>query len=222
MRAMCYKFLARTAIVAATLALAGCGPSAEKAGKKAEAPKSSLATPMPDVYRVRFETSHGKFTVEVHKAWAPLGAERFWRLVNLGFFDRSKIFRVKPGFVVQFGVSPDPQANQLFNNLAIKDDPVKQSNVKGRMTFATSGPGSRRTQVFINLSDNKPLDKQGFAPFGEVVEGMGVVERFYAGYGEMAPRGMGPDPSKLAVEGNGYADAKFPRLDSIQRAAVIQ
>jgi peptidyl-prolyl cis-trans isomerase A (cyclophilin A) len=177
---------------------------------------------MPDVYRVRFATTKGRFVVEVHKEWAPLGAERFWRLVDVGFFDKSRVFRVKRNFVVQFGVSPDPRTNAVFNNLAIKDDPVKQGNKKGMVSFATNGPGTRRTQVFVNLSDNTSLDKQGFAPFAKVVEGMDtVVDAFYAGYGDMPPLGMGPDPSKLAVEGDSYAESKFPRLDTIFKALVV-
>ena len=208
-------------LAAAVLMLAACSKPAPE--KKAEAPKKETpsARPTPSVYKVRFVTTKGPFVVEVNKQWAPYGAERFWRLVNLGFFDNSKIFRVKMGFVAQFGVSNDRQTNALFNNLPIKDDPVKMSNRKGMMSFAANGPGTRRTQVFINLGDNKILDKQGFAPFGKVIEGMNVVETFYPGYGEMPPKGNGPDPSKLAVEGNSYAEQKFPWLDGIIKATVV-
>ena len=219
MRVMCYRGSIRIALPLAMLALAACGPAPEK---KPEEPKKQAAKTMPDVYKVRFATTKGVFAVEVHKAWAPLGAERFWRLVDLGFFDKSRVFRVKRNFVVQFGVSVDPRTNEVFNNLAIKDDPVKQSNKKGMMSFAASGPGTRRTQVFINLKDNTELDRQGFAPFAKVVEGMDtVVDAFYSGYGDMPPRGMGPDPSKLAVEGDSYAESKFPRLDTIFKALVV-
>lgn len=219
MYAMCYHRFFQFATAVVILSLAACGPATEK---KQEQPKKQVARTMPDVYRVRFATSKGPFVVEVHKAWAPLGAERFWRLVDVGFFDKSRVFRVKRNFVVQFGVSPDPRTNGVFNNLAIRDDPVKQSNKKGMMSFATNGPGTRRTQVFVNLSDNTSLDKQGFAPFAKVVEGMDkVVDAFYSGYGEMPPRGMGPDPSKLAVEGESYAESKFPRLDKIFKASVV-
>jgi peptidyl-prolyl cis-trans isomerase A (cyclophilin A) len=160
--------------------------------------------------------------VEVHKDWAPVGAERFWRLVDLGFFNKSRIFRVKRHFVAQFGVSPDTHLNGVFNSLAIKDDPVKQSNKRGMMSFATNGPGTRRTQVFINLNNNTTLDKEGFAPFAKVIDGMDVaVELFYSGYGEMPPRGTGPDPSRLAVEGDSYAESKFPLLDKILKASVV-
>lgn len=209
----------RFAIAIAMLTLAACSSAPEK---KQELPKKQAARTMPDVYKVRFNTTKGPFVVEVHKAWAPLGAERFWRLVDVGFFDKSRVFRVKRNFVVQFGVSPDPRTNAVFNNLAFKDDPVKQSNKKGMMSFATNGPGTRRAQVFINLNDNTALDKQGFAPFAKVVEGMDkVVDAFYSGYGDMPPRGMGPDPSKLAVEGDSYAESKFPRLDTIFKALVV-
>lgn len=224
MTAMCARSIRAvvgSAVAAAALMLTACGGAAPQ--KKAEAPKkvAPSARPMPQVYKVRITTTKGAFVIEVHKQWAPYGAERFWRLVNLGFFDHSKIFRVKRGFVAQFGVSNDMQTNALFNNLPITDDPVKMSNRKGLISFAADGPGTRRTQVFINLGDNKALDKQGFAPFGKVVEGMNVVETFYPGYGEMPPRGNGPDPSKLAVEGNAYAESKFPWLDGIHKATVV-
>ncbi len=219
MRAIYSTWRFRFAIAVAILALAACSPTPEK---KQEPPKKQAARTMPDVYKVRFNTTKGPFVVEVHKAWAPLGAERFWRLVDVGFFDKSRVFRVKRNFVVQFGVSPDPRTNAVFNSLAFRDDPVKQSNKKGMMSFATNGPGTRRTQVFVNLNDNTALDKQGFAPFAKVVEGMDkVVDAFYSGYGDMPPRGMGPDPSKLAVDGDSYAESKFPRLDTIFKATVV-
>lgn len=216
---MCYTAKLRLAIPVAILALAACGPAPDK---KQEEPKKQAVRTMPEVYKVRFNTTKGPFVVEVHKQWAPRGAERFWRLVDVGFFDKSRVFRVKRNFVVQFGVSPDPRTNEAFNGLAIQDDPVKESNKKGMMSFATNGPGTRRTQVFVNLKDNTSLDKQGFAPFAKVVEGMDtVVDAFYSGYGDMPPRGMGPDPSKLAVEGDSYAESKFPRLDTIFKALVV-
>ncbi len=210
----------RLAIPVVALALAACGPAPVK---QREAPKPRVARTMPDVYKVRFGTSKGRFVVEVHKDWAPAGAERFWRLVDAGFFDHSRIFRVERNFVAQFGVSPDSSTNGVFNSLPIKDDPVKQSNKIGMMSFASNGPGTRRTQVFVNLSDNPSLDKQGFAPFGQVVEGMDtVVYAFYSGYGDMPPHGTGPDPSKLAVEGDSYAESNFPRLDKIFKASVVE
>jgi len=203
-----------TALVAATCAFAPAlqaDPPAEAATQK----------PMPDVYKVKFTTTRGAFVVEVHKDWAPLGAERFWRLVNLEFFDDSRIFRVKPDFVAQFGVAADPKVNSLFATMPIKDDHIKHNNFRGNVSFATSGPDTRRTQIFINLKDNTALDKQGFVPFGKVVQGLEVADKFYSGYGEIAPMGTGPDPKKLAVEGNAYAEAKFPRLDTIKSAVIV-
>jgi len=219
MRAICYGPLIRLALPLALLSLAACGPATEK---KQEPAKKQAARTMPDVYKVSVATSKGHVVVEVHKDWAPLGAERFWRLVDLHFFDKSRIFRVKRNFVAQFGVSPDPGTNTAFSNLPLRDDPVKQSNKRGMLSFAANGPGTRHTQVFINLKDNPALDKQGFAPFGKVVAGMdGVVDLFYSGYADMPPGGTGPDPSKLAVEGDAYAETKFPLLEKIFKITVV-
>jgi peptidyl-prolyl cis-trans isomerase A (cyclophilin A) len=209
-------------LAAAALFLAGCGSPAPEPKRQEAKRTPPFERPMPAVYKVRFETTQGGFVAEIHKDWAPLGAERFWKLLSLGFFDKNKIFRVRPNFIVQWGISPDLQANQLFNALPIKDDPVKQSNKRGAIAFATSGPGQRRTQVFINLKDNKSLDSQGFAPIGRVVEGMDIVGRFYSGYGEVQPRGTGPDPNLIQTQGDAYLEAKFPRLDAIRRAVVIE
>jgi peptidyl-prolyl cis-trans isomerase A (cyclophilin A) len=211
----------KPALLAALILLAGCGAPKPAPQKQEARKKSPFDGPMPDVYRVRFETTKGNFVVEVYKEWAPLGADRLWKLLGLGFFDGNKFFRVRRNFIVQWGISPDLQANQLFNALPIKDDPVKQSNRLGTLTFATSGPGQRRTQLFINLRDNRALDKQGFAPVGRVIEGMEVVESFYSGYGETRPPGMGPDPNLIQTQGDAYLESKFPRLDAIKRAVVI-
>jgi len=220
MRAIRFKAALRGALPIAVLALAACGPAPEK--KQQEPPKPQAARTMPDVYKVALATSKGHLIIEVHKDWAPRGAERFWRLVDLGFFDKSRVFRVKRNFVAQFGVSADPGTNTAFNNLPIPDDPVKESNKRGMVSFAASGPGTRRTQVFINLRDNAVLDKQGFAPFGKVVAGMDeVVDLFYSGYAEMPPRGTGPDPNKLAVEGDSYAEKNFPLLEKIFKVTVV-
>jgi peptidyl-prolyl cis-trans isomerase A (cyclophilin A) len=174
----------------------------------------------PDVFRVKFETSKGDFVVQVNKEWAPLGADRFFELVQSRFFDGGRFFRVMPRFMVQFGINGDPKVSELWANARLKDDPVKQSNTKGRITFATSGPSSRTTEVFINYVDNARLDKQGFAPFGEVVSGMDAVEKFYSAYGDVAPRGNGPNQSYIETQGNDYLERSFPRLDSIKKASV--
>lgn len=175
----------------------------------------------PATYRVKFETSKGDFVVEVKKALAPEGAERFYLLVKRGFYDEARFFRVVRGFVVQFGINGDPKTQALWSNAVIKDDRVRGSNRKGTITFAMRGPNTRTTQVFINLTDNSQLDSMGFAPFGEVVEGMAVVERLYSSYGDMPPRGSGPDPSQIQMKGNAYLEQRFPRLDFIKTARVL-
>lgn len=200
-------------IAAAVTLISGCS----KAPEPAAPAKVETA---PDVFRVKFETSKGDFVVQVTKEWAPLGADRFFELVQSHFFDGGRFFRVMPRFMVQFGINGDPKISELWANARIKDDPVKQSNVKGKITFATSGPSSRTTEVFINYVDNARLDKQGFAPFGEVVSGMEVVEKFYSGYGDVMPRGNGPNQSRIEVYGNAYLEKDFPRLDYIKKASV--
>jgi peptidyl-prolyl cis-trans isomerase A (cyclophilin A) len=140
--------------------------------------------------------------------------------VKSGFYDGARFFRVVPNFVVQFGISGDPESSRLWSAMRLPDDPVKASNEKGTITYATSGPESRTTQVFINLGDNTRLDQDGFAPFGRVVEGMDVVERFYSAYGEGAPRGNGPDQNMIQTQGNAYLEQRFPRLDYINKATV--
>jgi peptidyl-prolyl cis-trans isomerase A (cyclophilin A) len=174
----------------------------------------------PQTYRVRFLTTKGPFVVEVHRAWAPLGADRFYNLVKYGFYTDASFFRVLPGFVVQFGISAKPAISKAWTNAKIEDDPVTQSNLRGTLTFATAGPNTRTTQVFINLADNKSLNSMGFAPFGKVIEGMGVVDGLYSGYGEGAPQGNGPDQGRVTNEGKPYLDKEFPKLDSIKSAVI--
>src|SRR4029077_19446479 len=140
---------------------------------------ASLNEKAPDVYKVKFDTSKGPFVVEVHRDWAPNGADRFYNLVKNGFFDNDRFFRVVSGFMVQFGINGDPKLSSVWREARIKDDPVKQSNARGYITFATAGPNTRTTQVFINFADNSALDNQGFAPFGKVVSGMNVVDALY-------------------------------------------
>jgi peptidyl-prolyl cis-trans isomerase A (cyclophilin A) len=202
---------------AALLALAGCSSSNES--KKAAAPAATNEK-TPGVFNVKLDTSKGTVVIEAHRDWAPAGVDHFYSLVKTGYYDGNRFFRVVRNFVVQFGVSGDVGSNRLWSSAYLPDDPVKQSNVRGAVTYAKDGPHSRSTQLFINLKDNKTLDKQGFAPIGKVVSGMDVVERFYGAYGEMPPRGQGPDPSRIANEGNDYLDARFPRLDYINKAVV--
>jgi peptidyl-prolyl cis-trans isomerase A (cyclophilin A) len=197
---------------------------AKTAPKTAAAPNllnpSTLKARAPDVFRVRFNTTKGDVILEITRAWAPNGADRFYNLVRGGFFNGCAIFRVVRSpqpFMAQFGVSPRPEVNKAWANQTIPDDPVKESNKRGRITFAaTSAPNSRGTQLFINYGDNAFLDGQRFAPIGEVVEGMDNVDKFYAGYGE-----NGPDQGRLMDEGKAYSDKAFPMLDHIITATIV-
>lgn len=180
-----------------------------------------MTTTAPATFTVRFETSRGEFQVEVQRAWAPQGADRFHELVTQGFFDDQRFFRVIDGFVVQFGIHGDPKVAAEWRGKRILDDPVRSSNTRGSLTFATAGPNSRTTQLFINSADNAQLDGAGFAPIGRVESGMEIVDRLYAGYGDGAPRGMGPDQGRIQGEGNHYLDQEFPKLDRILRASLV-
>jgi len=204
--------------MAALLALTGCSSNNEARKEETKsAPKNETA---PDVFRVNLDTSKGPVAIEVHRDWAPIGVDHLYTLVKLGFYDGARFFRVLPNFVVQFGINGDPKTNRMWADTNLLDDPVKQSNVKGTVTYATAGPNTRATELFINVADNARLDRQGFAPIGKVIEGMDNVGRFYFGYGEMPPRGHGPDPAKIQAEGNAYLDDQFPRLDYIRKATI--
>ncbi len=182
-----------------------------------------LKAQAPAVYEVRFTTTKGDFVVQVTRAWAPLGADRFYNLVKHGFFTDASFFRVVPGFVVQFGISADPEISAAWETATIKDDPVRGSNKAGYITYAMGGPNTRTTQVFINLRDNgSSLDSMGFAPFGQVTSGMEVVERLYSGYGDLPEMGgRGPSEDAIAKRGKAYLDKNFPLLDGIKRAIVV-
>lgn len=225
----------------ATLFLAGCSKAPEPAKDAAQeraqsqqpatetpqAPPSETKQPEPpkpaspkeetskgaagNTFRVRFETSKGPFVVEVHRDWAPLGAKRFEELVKDGYYNNSRFFRVVPGFVVQFGLAANPAMTKKWDR-PIKDDSVLQTNRIGSVVFATAGPNTRTTQLFINLNSNQSLDDQGFAPFGMVVEGMDVVQKITAKYGES------PDQGAIQARGNAYLTARFPDLDYIKTA----
>jgi peptidyl-prolyl cis-trans isomerase A (cyclophilin A) len=204
-------------IALACAVLAGCS-SPEPAKKEAAVAKNE---PAPDVFHVNLDTSKGPVTIEVHRDWAPIGADHFYSLVKTGFYNDARFFRVVRNFVVQFGVSGDPQTNRLWSTVSLPDDPVTQHNTRGTITYATRGPNTRTTQVFINLKDNRAaLDHSGFAPFGKVTTGMEAVDNFYNSYGDMPPRGQGPDPSQIQLQGNVYLESRFPRLDYIKKATV--
>jgi peptidyl-prolyl cis-trans isomerase A (cyclophilin A) len=201
---------------------------AAAAGAAAQAPASAalkdpkaLTEQSPAVYKVKFDTSAGVFVIEVHRDWAPLGADRFYNLVKHGYYSECRFFRVIQGFMVQFGINGDPAVNAVWRNARIGVDPVKESNKRGYITYAMGGsPDTRTTQVFINFSDNTSLDRMGFAPFGKVLSGMEVVDRIYAEYGEGAPSGKGPEQGKIQFEGNTYLKAGFPKLDYVKTATI--
>ncbi len=213
------------------VALGACAPRATVAPPMGpEGPTSPLLDPdapamnaeAPDLFKVLFETTAGDFVVEVERALAPVGADRFYNLVRHGYYDGVRFFRVVPGFVVQFGLSGDPEISAAWRGARIEDDSVAASNIRGAITYAMAGPGTRTVQVYINLGDNSRLDDQGFAPFGRVSGGMDVVESLYGGYGEGAPRGQGPDQGRIGAEGERYLAADFPLLDQVIRAEIVR
>jgi peptidyl-prolyl cis-trans isomerase A (cyclophilin A) len=178
---------------------------------------SSATEKAPDVFKAKFTTAKGDFVIEVHRDWAPNGADRFYNLVKMGFYDDTRFFRNVEKFMAQFGISGDPKVTAAWQHADIQDDPVKQSNKLGFVTFAqTSLPNSRGTQVFINTNDNTRLDAARFAPFGQVVKGMTVVEALYNGYGESPNQGL------ITSRGNGYLDAQFPLLDGTKHAEIVK
>lgn len=179
--------------------------------------------PAPDSFRVAFETSKGRFVIEAHRGWAPVGADRFYNLVRHGYYDDSRFYRVVAGFIVQFGLAGDPAVTAVWLDRTIEDDPVRETNTRGRIAYAMTGPDTRATQVYISLIDNVRLDSTGFAPFGEVVEGMEVVDRLYAGYGETAGGGMrAGNQGRIIAEGNARLDRDFPFLDRIFLARIVR
>ena len=202
----------------AALATAACARRSPllKPDVKAEARQA------PDSFTVRFETTRGPFSVQFVREWAPRGADRVYYLVRSGYYDGTRFFRVLPNFVAQFGASGDPRVAKVWDVRTIRDDPVKQSNVRGTVTFATAGPNTRTTQLFVNLAGNARLDRLGFAPLGRVVDGMARVDSLYSGYGEGAPRGKGPDQDRIAAEGNAYLARDFPKMDWIRKAEVVK
>jgi peptidyl-prolyl cis-trans isomerase A (cyclophilin A) len=181
---------------------------------------ASLTETAPAEYTVRLQTNEGAILIDVTRAWAPRGADRFYNLVQAGFYDDARFFRVIANFVAQFGITGRPDVNAVWKDAVIEDDPPTQSNLEGTVSFATAGPGTRTTQVFINLKDNERLDAMGFAPIGKVRD-MKVAQKLWVGYGEGAPGGRGPDQTKLQDEGAAYA-AAFPKLDRIVKARVVR
>lgn len=216
-------------ICALSIALGACaGHAAETNNPEARAESrpdysdpAKLAAKAPESFKARFDTSKGQFTVEVTRSLAPHGADRFYNLVRSGYFKDVEFFRVIPGFMCQFGINGDPKVAAAWRNAEIPDDPAKASNVRGAITFATRGPNTRTTQLFINFANNSRLDGMGFAPFGKVTEGMDVVDKINGEYGEGAPMGRGPDQGRIQNEGNAYLKRDFPNLDYIKSATIV-
>ena len=214
-------------LVVAIILVLGLSLSHPEAGEGANEspllqPRGPLMTKTaPATFKAKFETSQGDFVVESQREWAPLGVDRFYNLVKNGYYDGVCFFRVISGFMAQFGIHGDPKVSAAWRQERIQDDPVKQSNKRGYISYAMAGPGTRTTQLFINYADNSKLDQMGFAPIGRVVEGMDVVDRLYAGYGEGAPQGKGPNQGRLQTEGNAYLSKDFPQLDCIKKATIV-
>ena len=209
---MTARSLSVLSLAAVLLAAASCGGS-----------RSAKMGPAPAQYKVRLQTTKGEVVLLIHRDWSPLGADHFYELTKLGFYKDNAFFRVLKGFVVQWGVSGDPQINKTWSEISIRDDPPKVSNKVGTVVFAQTGePNSRTTQVFINLADNSAaLDPQGFTPFAEVIQGMDNVMQLYGDYGEIAPGGIGPNPAAIADIGNPYLEEHFPKLDYLKKTQLV-
>lgn len=212
----------RRLVVAAAVVAAVAGCVRRPAGLVDPNPEV-LAAPAPDSFRVVFATSRGRFAVMAHRDWAPNGVDRFYFLAKHHYYDGNRFFRVLDNYIAQFGLSGDPRVAATWQPRVIPDDPPRESNRKGRVAFASAGPRSRTTQLFVDLADNTRLDTLGgigFPPIGEVVEGMNVVEGLFSGYGEGVPRGNGPSQDRIAREGTPYLARSFPKLDWIESARV--
>ena len=211
------RLIVQTAIVlsVASMAFAQGRGDANRTAKLRD--PAQMKQTAPATYKAKFDTSTGVFVIEVHRDWAPLGADRFYNLVKNGYYDDVRFFRVLEGFMAQFGMNGNPSIQAVWGGQNFKDDPVKQSNKRGYLTFAKTGaPNSRSTQVFINFVDNSPLDAQGFAPFGQVTQGMDVVDKLYTGYG----RNNVPDQGRITAEGNAYLQKEYPKLDYVKKATI--
>jgi peptidyl-prolyl cis-trans isomerase A (cyclophilin A) len=194
---------------------AGASTAATAAAKAKLKDPAALKDVAPAEYRASFDTSAGPFVILVHRSWAPKGADRFYNLVKYGFFDDCRFFRVLPGFMAQFGIHGDPAVAGPWERANITDDPPAQTNKRGTISFATAGPNTRTTQVFINFGNNGRLDR-GFAPFGEVVSGMEAVDKIAAMYGEE------PDQGLIQRQGNAYLTKQFPKLDYVRKATIVR
>jgi peptidyl-prolyl cis-trans isomerase A (cyclophilin A) len=222
LKSLVMSFVLCSALLAQAPASKSAVPSktgTSKTGTPAARPSltnpASLNAKAPALFKVQFTTTRGDFVAEVHRDWAPLGADRFYNLVKNGYFTNAAFFRVVPGFIVQFGLNASPAVNKVWEHANIKDDPVMGSNTRGTLVFATAGPNTRTTQLFINFGNNAGLDRQGFAPFGTVTEGMDVVDKIYPGYAER------PDQQRITEEGDAYIVKNFPMIDKIKAAKIL-
>jgi len=210
----------------AVLFLAACAGEASE--EEAGPPPNPLLQPRdftetaPGTYQVRLETTKGEIRIVVTRDWAPLAADRFYNLVSAGYYDGVAFHRVLSGFIAEFGIHGDPWVNAAWRQALMVDEPVRQSNTRGRVSFSKNTPNSRTVQVFVNLKDNGSLDEQGFSPFGEVAEGMDVVEALYAEYGDGPPRGEGVYQAMAIARGDEYLNEEFPLLDRIERARIVE
>lgn len=220
--------------LAGGLAAAGChrlAPDAAPPAPESAAERRALLlrpddpfwrTQAPDTVRTRVETSRGAFVLETYRAWAPIGVDRFYNYVRAGYFDDARFHRVVPRFIAQWGIAGDPAVTAVWNERPLADDPPRESNTRGTFAFAMRGPNDRRTQLYINLADNRRIDRDGFAVLGRVIEGMEVVDALYAGYGERSGGGMRAGrQQRVLAEGNAYLDREFPKLDRLVRARVV-
>ena len=204
------------------LMMNGCKQKQDTSTQLLQPDQAELNKQAPDKYQIKFETTKGDFVMEIYRDWSPHGADRLYYLAKKGFYNDVRFFRVIEGFMAQFGYHGDPAVIQVWKNLTIPDDPVKQSNLRGYVSFAKSQlPNSRTTQLFINYGDNSRLDGMAFSPIGKVIAGMNVVDQLYSGYGEGAPNGPGPSQMRIQAEGNEYLNKNFPKLDYIKKAEII-
>jgi cyclophilin family peptidyl-prolyl cis-trans isomerase len=200
------------------------GESAEEAGGPPPNPliqPENFSATAPETFVARLETTKGVIRIQVTREWSPLGAERFYNLVKGGYYDGVTFHRVMDGFMAEFGIHGDPWVNQFWRQATMDDEPVRKPNLRGRVSFSKNEPNTRTVQVFINTDENRSLDGQGFSPFGEVIEGMEVVDSLYSGYGESPTRGGEGVYAAMAIAmGDEYLSAEFPLLDRIERAVV--
>ena len=210
-------------IVTLAAAVAICATAAcRRPAQQTPGSDSAVDLTAPDTFLVSMQTNKGRIVLQTVRAWSPRGADRFYSLVGDKFYDGAKFFRVLPNFMAQFGIAANPAVNAKWAERKIPDDPVIESNRRGFVSYATSGPNTRSAQLFINKRDNSRLDRMGFTPFARVIEGMDVVDSLYMGYGEGAPQGNGPQQDSIEKQGNAYLNRGFPRLDSIVTARVVR